>query len=399
MMLIDLVWPLPIVQILGSSSLPVYELDRRNVMRRDGRLRPFENPRGFTGDPRCPAEGVAPRRLRFSAWRLAHAVTKADFLRRLPFQFLYPVGFLLQQVGTLDWRQDPLRLFRDVTRGYTDFVGTSLAGRIGQGVAILLMEGEDYSFIGPYPRRSNESGPDFLFEHRGRTRALIEAKGSFVEPGSGPNIKRKLQEAIRELSASRRLVHQKSYAIATCLREVDDTHIEPSLVAFVDPDRAGGTDEYDSDWVRRQNYAAWLDRMGLFAAASDLRSRRRPTGERSFALPTIQLAERRFAVAVTSIRPKSVLSTQPFRPGPWPLADGLVLDVAGIEIENLRVIERALADRSATALFEIQPWRSNGAPSVDELEGFRGSALSDGTLLGEIDAWMLPSLTQETVSL
>jgi len=39
--------------LIGSTSLPAYELDRGHVEAPRTRVRPFDPQRGFSGDPKC----------------------------------------------------------------------------------------------------------------------------------------------------------------------------------------------------------------------------------------------------------------------------------------------------------------------------------------------------------
>lgn len=388
------------LRMLSSTGLPLYELDISNIMKSKGKLRPFENPRGFTKDPRCLPRGKPPNNMRFSGWRLAHAVKKADYLKRPPFWFLSQVGFFLEQMSTLDWRQDNLRLFKGMSRAYPDFTGTSLAGRIGQGVAILFMEDAGYAFVGHYPRSASKPGPDFVFENNSGVHALVEAKGSFVKPAREQNIKGKLRGAVSRLRAARKVAHNKSYAIATYLREVGDTHTEPSLVAFVDPKRKRAKDanDQDPDRIRRENYAAWLDAMGLFESASDLRERRGRVENLRLTLPTLDVIGRRFALAITSLHPRTEQMIGVLG-GPWPFWGSFMFDVVGIETGNLRVIEKALTIASGNLFSEIQPLKLNATKELDRVDGFSGSILSDGTLLGELGPWTMHNLPTETFTL
>lgn len=199
---------LQILQAFGTQAiLPIYELERLHIQTKGTRIRPFVDGRGFSKDPLCPGTGAKPAELKLTGWRLAHAVKKADCLRQMPFEFLQHLGFLLEYLPALDWRRGNLRLLPGVASAYADFAGSSLAGRIGQGVALLFMDARGYSFAAHYPRVAGSPGPDFIFEKQSirGDRILVEAKGSFVAPRVQPNIKGTLAEGLDQISTAKSL--------------------------------------------------------------------------------------------------------------------------------------------------------------------------------------------------
>lgn len=182
----------------GRSSLPVHEFDRSKVETPYRRLRPLPQP---TSD------------LTFTAWQLAHALKKADCARWPSSHLLWvgAAGFLLEQVHLFDWSSSELRLSRGMSDFYADFTRTSLSGRIGQGMAVLLLERLGYGFVSRLSSallhhgrdmaalRSLSNGrvqvPDFIVERPDGARALAEAKGSFVPFADRPDLKRPLRQA------------------------------------------------------------------------------------------------------------------------------------------------------------------------------------------------------------
>ncbi|HEX7022981.1 MAG TPA: hypothetical protein VF171_09005, partial [Trueperaceae bacterium] len=181
--------------LVGAASLPVFELDRTHVGAPGKKVRPFDPQRGFLGDPKCPS--LPPGELALNSWRLAHAVKKADCVRPTLHRWAGRIAFWLDQLTVLDWRHSNLRLLRGASEAHLDFFGSSLAGRIGQGVAILLMEDKGYRFVSHYPRQANVQGPDFLVENSGSgavVRAMVESKGSFGQPKERTPIKEVLRE-------------------------------------------------------------------------------------------------------------------------------------------------------------------------------------------------------------
>lgn len=374
--------------LTARASLPQYELDRAHVQTKHSHIRPFVPDRGFTGDPLCPQEATPPSEMRFSGWRLAHAVKKADCLRQAPYAFAQRLGFLLEQLPTIDWRRGNLRLLPGIATAYADFTGTSLAGRIGQGLAILLMEELGHTFVAHYPRIAGKKGPDFVFERSDdRTRVLAESKGSFVAPHSQPNIKGVLADGLGQISSADPIGSKKSYAIGAFLREDGDPGEEPSLLAFVDPVVVGKENRSSSpppDIVLRHNYAAWLDAMGLHYSASDLRSRAIRDTNEAIQLSVVNVDGVRYAVApLQDPAPWTVDHLMPF----WPRRDDRIA-VAGLRLSTIEQIRAVLGKPQEMLEIDASVF---GSPSDREHDrDFKGSILRDGTLLGSIPVrWLL----------
>lgn len=246
------------------AVLPMHELDRETVGRRYARVGPY-----------APGGGVAASVVRsltldLTPLRLSHAVIKADFTKEPALAWAASLGFFFQQLAILSWNKGELRLQPDLIDACADFFGTSLAGRIGQGVALLMMEERGCHYVAHFERRHGEQGPDFIMESR-TGRALVEAKGMFARPNTNSQVKRVLRGGLQQLEVpeDQRRGADKSFCIATVLREVGDPHLEPSMVAFVDPNQEGqGTQ--DPAWVVRENYGGWLRAMGQFSSAARL---------------------------------------------------------------------------------------------------------------------------------
>jgi hypothetical protein len=77
--------------------------------------------------------------------QLAHAIVKADSLRRLPQRIVIrrALGFLTCWGPALSVAQGNLRVDAG---NYVDFVGTAFTGRIAQGLALLYCERLGYVF-------------------------------------------------------------------------------------------------------------------------------------------------------------------------------------------------------------------------------------------------------------
>lgn len=398
-----------------SFRLPVYELGRTKVQTAGAHVRPL-------GTPTDHMHG--------DLWRLAHAIKKSDSARKISAAqgALKAAGFLLEQADLFDVRDDELRLGLGMATQYEDFSRTSLTGRVAQGMTLLMLEGKGYAFserfgsfldrhkasaaaravitakfakkamLGKPPSRwrkrkpwlSDLRTPDFVLEKHGSDRALAESKGSFVEPGNSPDIKGHLGSALDQLDGWDKLIGptpMKSFAVATYLREVEDLHEEPSLVAFVDPEDQPNLDAIvpEPGDIRRASYAAWLGAMGLFAAAGRLLRGRKTEGE-DINLLRVKILGREFALVVGGywLNPGDARGIAALH---WPWFHPRYVShvqVVGLEVTALRALSQAIQTGSAQGLMELRPLESRRVYR-DATEGyFTGSVFSDGSLFGSI---------------
>ncbi|MDA8350449.1 MAG: hypothetical protein M0038_16900 [Pseudomonadota bacterium] len=320
--------------------------------------------------------------------QLAHAVIKADRVRRLPFEWLAGLAFLMEHLPTFDWREDNLRLFDGISQAYADFTGSSLSGRVGQGLALLLMEQMGFRFVGQYPRPPSGPRPDFIVESSGPSghRALVESKGSFVRRDDRHNIKGVLNEGLVQVTGVAPHGATKSFVVGSFLREAGDKSNEPSLVSFLDPESNGNvqSDRLPPDWVVRQNYAAWLDAMGLHEAASDVRRGRVGAKGEQARLKVIAL--KGVDYAITPLVPWITVD-------PWLSPEVLMLrdpelrvPVAGLRTSVVEVLKRSLRDTSGV-LDHPDLLAGNPQESVPfESKGGYGSPMADGSLLALVPA-------------
>lgn len=209
----------------------------------------------------------------FTPLGLAHAVVKADSARSLPPWTIYrrAWGLLLYEWGdALVPSNGNLRLNAE---GYVDFVGTSLVGRLGQGLALLYAQSQGYTYVGHYSqvvagggRRSSAGGPDFVLEKsRGGTRALLEAKGA----RDRRDVRQRLRNAMRQIQAGFATTNaQEGYATAAILEEVDDRSDSEGFVTRVP--NAQYAAQPMGNRVARVNYGTWAQAMGLFGLATRL---------------------------------------------------------------------------------------------------------------------------------
>lgn len=276
---------------------------------------------------------------------------------------------LLQLRPLTDWRFGELRLRDGVATALADFSRTSLAGRIGQGVALLFAESKGYRFASHYSRAPGASGPDFVLEAGASTiRALMEAKGAFVRPGERSAIKSVLNNALQQLAVASATGASKSFAVATLLRERGDRSVEPSMIAFVDPeDESPVRSEEPPDSVRRNNYAAWLGAMGLHDASSDLRSRVTDVDRRPQPIVSMSLGGQRFGVSPLLAAFDAWPTTE------VPSSGAIVL---GLEWSVLEAV--------VNCLHQSVPLPEFPSFGLDTDDAFVGSMLADGSMLAFI---------------
>ena len=390
---------------VGKSSLPVYECNADDVRERGCRVLP---PEQVTNLP-------------FSAWRLAHAVKKADCARWPSSRMIWPgaVGFFLENIDFFDWSSETFSLNSCMSDFYADFSRTSLSGRIGQGMALLFLEKEGYSYIGHFStiikQYMNDSKamhkitgrtkkyPDFVVGNDCDELALAEAKGSFVPPKSSARIKGALNKALDQLAGWNL---SKGFAIGTFLREIGDSHKDSSLTAFIDvaPRRLQAPSgemrdyvEFPPDAIRRANYASWLSLMSFDDAARRLRAREGRPEERT--VPILTLGGHQYIVKIASIRPSHHHHAHDpdfqhlIEEGmDWLLVnslfdlwgDNIIMEIIGLNLSVVRIIQKAIQNPKSRVLMEIQSGERRDIPSEFSGGEFHGSIFSDGSLIGEI---------------
>jgi hypothetical protein len=280
--------------------------------------------------------------------------------------------------------------------------------------------------------RESQKMNDFIFENRDAQTALAEAKASVVRTGKAPaNFKKILQHGLDQCAAWQdRLNPQpaQSFAIGTYFRTVDD-RTDPSLIMVVDPpgDGESFSDSIDisDDAIRRGNYGAWLIGMGLTRAGETLRQTGRKSDKPSapVELPIFNVNGSDFAVV-----PRALILTEElsemleaeeeagvpvvfpvfsrrspamrllsrtlfgFYFGPPVFHDREVeaIEVFGIEVETLRLIENRLAGKEKLQSHQPIKMFSSKGSSPNKMgfgeQNFVGSVLPDGSMVGRIDA-------------
>lgn len=383
--------------LTGRSQLPIHELLKSKVNTPYARIRPLPKSSGS---------------VHFSAWRLAHAVKKADCLRWTGVQtpLLGASGFLLENGDLFDWNASELRLNQGKASFYADFTSSSLSGRIAQGMAVLFLEDMGYAYVGRFEtewkqraatqNRGRPTGmgtaPDFIAENVNKDWVLAEAKGGFSSPGRKPRIKGALEEGLHQLEGWDKYIYPqpiKSFVIGTFLRETGDADDETSVIAFVDPEPETPDNpvEFPRDAVRRANYASWLQIMGLDGAAARLRGDHNKS--RKYELPCLSLNGRHYAIRIASFTHAhpEMFSREfmhkfrdlPFRPFWWS-KHGFDIEIIGLDLEVLKALGSATESSSTLELMSLKPLEQRDTP-VD-LDGivFSGSIFSDGSLLGAL---------------
>jgi hypothetical protein len=421
----------PIRELSRLHSLSVHELDRIHIQLPRSRIRPFNPIQGFTGDPNSP---TGRGNLTFSTWELFHAIKKAELSSYRPraLVLMYALGSWIEHFDLFD-PSDELRLRPGASHRYADFSSSSLAGRIAQGVSFLFMNRRGYPygerleslisriltgrdrrpdwgirgrrFSANIPRGPIRS-PDFIFEKAGSEAetALAESKGGFVSPQtSRPDFKGILTDGLEQLSSWHRYLTpspRKSFVHGTFLREIGDTEIEPSMLAFVDPDgddTHNGRRSYPEDAIRRANYSGWLREMGFEDSAEALISTSTPVRSRLRRLITkelpVGLESQRFALTVWGIEIDNVITffDTEVPPNPVEAFESLVREIpksarlliSAINVDVLKQLSLCLAQPNQSSLREVPAFLDAKSPTDGPVVG---SAFTDGTFIGSIDA-------------
>jgi len=357
---------------LGSQSVDVFEWAEKDI-----RLKRLPNA------PTWSAYAQSQPKMKFSGWQLAHAVVKADYL--VERNFMLPgLALILQLDQIIDFQSGgQLSLVPGSAVTLNDFTRTSLSGRLGQGLSLLFAQQRGYSFVGhlatdpdvlakikSLPGRRKKAA-DFLFETPSMQRMILESKGSFSQTDNDPT---KIKSVLRTALTSQvdywmsRIspAAAKGFAVYSCFRESAGS--TPSALIFVDPPgRLEQTPlELPEAWVRRRNYASWLQVMGLDRAAVSLR-RDEIRDRAGIELPVIRIAGRRIAVSTLVKQPES---------GRW-LG-------AGLDVAALKMISDALSgDESGLLAYglDTSPSLFDLVPADKEF-----SIFPDGSFFGIFDA-------------
>lgn len=420
-----------------STVLPLPTVDPRTILRGISKLFIVEPNKADVATPRrrivrpgadWPAEdgvlrkttlGHAKSELAIREWDFYTAMMKTELAYSLPDDDLASrtYGAYLQHRGLLKWNPAYLSITQSGVFSRKDSARTSLAGRFGEALMYLYMVKSGYRFWDHLPslaerametfnytrddklriakvvsRPSRKDGkrvrePDYAFEDQAQGVALAEAKGAFVNPDEAPTMaKGGLAEGLEQLKLWEEHISpapQRCFAIGSYLREENDRHPDPSLMAVVDPN---GTDDgrraikFPDDWIRRGNYAAWMRGMGLNQSSQLLAFRRfAELPQRSFL--TVEVAGRKFAVAIVrwqvSRRDRQLLLDleMGFFSPHFRRFDAQVL---GIDVNNFRMIEKAVNVPNTTLPPEMS---AEAVPAAAPLPGwFSGSIMPDGTM-------------------
>lgn len=266
---------LDLVQSLGRTSIEVYEWNQIDVRKKR-----------LPNASKLHSLSTKHPDLSFSGCSLAHAVVKADYLDRRNLT-MPGFGFLLQACSVIDFGVSPIELKSGAAKALNDFSLSSMAGRVGQGLAILYGHRLGLKFaahlrshVESLPVGSagtahkNEAMADFLFATNQQT-VIIESKGSFSLRENDPSpikavLKAALQDQIDPWMRHLQPTPSNGYVIYSCLREGAS---EPSAMFIVDPE--GDTIESSDvplsvEQVMRENYGAWLRAMGMTDSAERL---------------------------------------------------------------------------------------------------------------------------------
>lgn len=381
-----MIWPY-IRSIIGSTrdkTLPVVEMPLAVV-----------NAKRLPNNPNWGTSVAAHPDLKFRGTELVHAVIKADYLDSTN-PLMPGIGFVLHSHRVIDWNSPSFCLRPGGVGRLSDFVEKSLAGRLGQGLAILFAHTNGYAFAGHLREILQAQGAvltdangndlpvaDFVVEANGGNRCLLEAKASFSQQTNCPKatkstLKAALQSQINPWMSALSPPATKAFAVQANLRDHSQPNAEPSVLAFVDPEDSieEGEFEFSSEDLKRENYSAWLAAMGLIQEAHRLRG---GTGDGAAEVPFIvfELANMEFAFPSPWIHPWHWFLDGPRRNplGSLPLS-------AGIELRTLEAISSAIRGE-VEPLQELQALDQRGIVSNSETYDY--SIFPDKTFLGNFD--------------
>jgi len=425
---------------MGTSSLPIVELDRSDVEkdRKQIRLRRGSNKRAAED---C-SFGKFQDHIAIEAWPFFHAAKKTELTTTFttPQMDKRSLYFASEHSELFVWNTGNLRRVDRSVFSLEDFAEAGLAGRFGEAVAYLTMVKWGYVYWDRiavlWERAVAKSGmthpeqiknakaiasklavarpdlePDFAFEKADSDVALMEAKGSFVHPvNDNPSTKDDLRHALKQLNAWSGLVTptpSKSFAIGTYFRDSSDSTGDPSLIAFVDPPATPSAlpepVELPRDWIRRGNYGAWLVGMGFTESGNALR-RGIEVGLPGRQIPVVDVGGRSFAATIEGVVLKRNRRSRGPLPllwlDPWYLFEELhfhpiparflrdigvaAVRVIGAELSTLRQIEDAALNPASNSLLRRDAQISDISQQAIS-DGFSGSIFPDGTLVGQID--------------
>lgn len=399
---------------VGTSSLPLVELDKEQVSAKRKQIRLRKNSERRKNSD-C-SFGDYKGSLDFKAIEFFHAAKKTELAHSFSSQQLvkdatlfaneYNRGFVW---NTPNFRRANRNIF-----SIADFHSHGLTGQVGEAIAYLTMVKWNYVYwdrcttiwqraaeaaniahddkvrVAKYLKSKIKSGkpdsePDFVFEKSSGEVALMEAKGGFVHPSyDDPSTKGDLAHALSQLAAWSEVISpspKKCYGIGTYLREEGDTN-DPSLVAFVDPEGQENPNlraaRLPADLIRRCNYAAWLAGMGLISSGIALRDHRRKTPE-AVSLPVVRIMNRDFAVATLGWKlslDHDVYFAWWHEPFSF-IERGRSALVMGLELDTLRSVEQAIHNPSGLDLLRLD---NQGLLALrTETDNINWSVMPDGS--------------------
>lgn len=405
----------------GNSRIHVVEPDKDDVRTpRKHIVRKLQDWPPEEGTLTTTTLGHSKSYLGVSEWDFYTALMKTELAYSLPGDELEArsYGAHLQHRALLKWNVDGLRIAPSGVFSRKDSARTGLSGRFGEALAYLYMISLGNRFWDHLPslvERAMESPgytrddklkiakalsrpkrpdgkrvrePDFAFENEAEKVSLAEAKGAFVNPEEAPSMaKSDLSEGLEQTRLWKDHVvptPERSFAIGAYLREENDPHSDPSILAVVDPvgqDEKNPVVRFPEDWIRRGNYAAWMRGMGLFQSAEYLAyGRSVELSRRTFT--TVNIGGQTFAVVPISWMPSRRGGRQLLDPDfaffP-PFFRRFDVHVLGIETRNFGFIEKAVNVSGFTLPVAMTV---ETASNFQRPDWFSGSIFPDGTLNG-----------------
>lgn len=347
--------------------------------------------------------------MHFHLFQLAHAIAKTDAARRLPRWTIIrrTLGFLLEWGSIVSSSNGNIRL--DVSE-YVDFVGTSLTGRIGQGLGLLYCQSLGYTYLASYssvfgqipPESPKGKTPDFVLEKKSSqgVRALLEAKASTSVKTSPRRLLKPAVEQLERGFENASTYVSEGYATATMLRDLDNANDSEGFVVQISNSQPSSPPPDDD--IVRHNYGAWLKFMGLTSLAGSLLRRiRHPSLPPMFVWVLEIEQSRRREIAVLPLLsawwpPEMWLYPDPnlwyrefwrFFPDSWAIV------VAGLDLMNLRLIATAARESKELLPDEL---RETEVKIQDYDQGVL-SIFADTTVLGFLSLSVLRETRTEQI--
>lgn len=315
--------------------------------------------------------------MHFNLWNLAHATIKADLVTNTNISLLRRFAFLIDTTEFIASNTSNFKLRKQPIDNLSDFVRTGYTGRIAQGLAVLLMEDMNYTYISKPPISCAQKCADFLFQQNGRY-ALVESKGTY---SARPHLKSMLRDALDQINRTIPLLPAntifKSFAMASIFG--DDNNSRQTSLNIIDPERKGDSENgLEEDYIWRSNYSSWLSGMGHAKLAAKIS----PTaaysdGEEQIEVNAAEYKGKTYIIDsfshIKNLINGEYSEYELYYLIPFPMVMGLEMQILVETIENIK------KGNKTNPKIGVREGRID-----DILDGAPVSVFSDGTIYGHI---------------